>query len=165
MLEAIDAFGVFPLLLQVSGFAAMERGSEWIEPLDLIKAIYIADLEHVSAFWSSWEGFEGLVTDQKLANGHSAGFINRTLYLVRVQLAMRELPEGFTAFGKASATLQKVVASSRKLASARSGVAATPSSRELLFAICSLDLELSESLQKSGLQFARLADAVTGKLL
>jgi hypothetical protein len=71
MLETIDTWGVFPLLMQLSGHVAMEGGSEWIEPLDLIKAIYIAGLEHVSAFWSSWEGFERLVNEQKLANGHS----------------------------------------------------------------------------------------------
>jgi len=47
----------------------MERGSELIEPRDLIKAIYIADLEHVSAFWDAWEGFERLVNDEVLANG------------------------------------------------------------------------------------------------
>jgi hypothetical protein len=42
MLETIDTWGVFPLLMQLSGHVAMERGSEW--PLDLIKAIYIAGL-------------------------------------------------------------------------------------------------------------------------
>jgi hypothetical protein len=161
MLEPIDAWGVFPLLLQVSGHAAMERGSEWIEPLDLTKAIYIADLEHVSAFWNAWEGFERLVNDQKLANGHSGIYINRTLYLVRVELAMREIPEGFIELRRASPPLLKIVATARKFASERSGAVATPSSRDLLFAACSLDPELSESLQKSGLQLAKLADAVT----
>jgi hypothetical protein len=33
-------------------YAAMERGSEVIEPQDLIKAICIVDLEHVSSLWS-----------------------------------------------------------------------------------------------------------------
>jgi len=164
MLETVDAWGVFPLLLQVSGHAAMERGSEWIEPLDLIRAIYIADLEHVSTFWNSWEGFERLVNDQKLANGHSGTYISRTLYLVRIELAMRDIPDGFFGLGRASPTLQKIVTTARKSASERSGAAATPSSRDLLFATCSLDQELSESLQKSGLQLAKLADAVAGKL-
>ncbi|MGB6385913.1 MAG: hypothetical protein WBD25_03590 [Terriglobales bacterium] len=164
MLETIDAWGVFPLLLQLSGYAAMERGSEWIEPLDLIKAIYIADLEHVSAFWNTWEGFERLVNEQKLANGRSGTYINRTLYLVRVELAMRDSPDGFVGLGRASLTLQHVVSLARKFASERSGTVATPSSRDLVFATCSLDSELSECLQKSGLQLAKLADAVTGKL-
>lgn len=44
MLETIDTWGVFPLLMQLSGHVATEGGSEWIEPLDLIKAIYIAGL-------------------------------------------------------------------------------------------------------------------------
>ncbi len=160
MLETIDAWGVFSLLSIVSGYAAMERGSELIEPRDLIKAIYIADLEHVSAFWNDWEGFERLVNDERLANGHSATYINRILYLVRLELAMRDSPDGFIGLGRPSPKLQTIVATARKLASDRSGVAATPSSRELLFAACSLDPELSESLQKSGLQLAKLADAV-----
>jgi hypothetical protein len=165
MLERIDAGGVLPLLLMISGRAAMERGSEWIEPLDLIKAIYIADLEHVSVFWNAWEGFEQLVNDQKLANGYSATYINRTLYLIQMQLEMRDSPSGcFIGFGKASLTLQNVVVLARKIASDRSGVTATPSSRDFLFATCSLDPELSESLQKSGLQLAKLEVAVRGKL-
>jgi len=165
MLERIDVGGVFPLLLMISGHAAMERGSEWIEPLDLIKAIYIADLEHVSAFWDVWEGFETLVNDQKLANGYSVTYINRTLYLIQIQLAMRDSPSGtFVGFGKAALTLQNVVSLARKIASDRSGATATPSSRDFLFATCSVVPELSESLQKSGLQLAKLEAAVRGKL-
>jgi hypothetical protein len=160
MLESIDAWGVWPLLFQVSGLAAMERGSELIEPQDLIKAIYIADLEHVSVFWDTWEGFERLVNDQRLANGRSGTYINRTLYLVRLELAMRDSPDGFVGLGRPSPTLEKIVTTARKLASERSGAVTTPSSRELLFATCSADPELSEFLQKSGLQLAKLATAV-----
>jgi hypothetical protein len=58
------------LLLAVSGYATMERGSELIEPRDLIKAIYVADLEHVSSFWTDWEGFERLVTDANESQGN-----------------------------------------------------------------------------------------------
>jgi hypothetical protein len=164
MLEPTDAWGVFPLLLQVSGYAAMERGSELIEPRDLIKAIYIADLEHVSAFWIAWEGFERLVNDQKLANGRSATYINRTIYLIRLELAMREIPEGVIELRRVSPTLERMVTAARKFASDRLGAATTPSSRDLLFAACSLDPELADSLRKSGLQLAKLAEAVTGKL-
>lgn len=161
MLEPIDAWGVCALLFQVSGYAAMERGSELIEPRDLIKAIYIADLEHVSVFWDAWEGFERLVNDETLANGRSGTYINRILYLVRLEMAIRDSPDGFIGLGRPSPTLQKIVAAARKLASERSGAVATPSSRDLLFATCSLEPDLSESLQKSGLQLAKLADAVT----
>jgi hypothetical protein len=164
MLEPIDTWGVWPLLLQVSGYAAMERGSELIEPRDLIKAIYIADLEHVSAFWNAWEGFEKLVNDQRLANGRSGTYVNRTLYLVRLELAIRDSPDGFIGLGRPSPTLEKIVTAARKLAVERSGAVATPSSRDLLFATCSLDPEVSESLQKSGLQLAKLTAAVTGKM-
>ena len=47
ILKQVDAGGVLPLLFMVSGYVAMERGSEFIEPRDLVKAIYIVDLEHV----------------------------------------------------------------------------------------------------------------------
>jgi hypothetical protein len=159
-LETIDAGGVLPLLSLVSGYAAMERGSEVIEPRDLIKAIYIADLEHVSAFWNDWEGFERLVNDERLANGRSATYISRILYIVRLELAMRDSPDGFLGLGRPSPTLETLVDTARKTASDRSGVPMTPSSRDLLFAACSLDPELSKSLQKSGLQLAKLSDAV-----
>jgi hypothetical protein len=164
MLEPIDAWGVWPLLLQVSGYAAMERGSELIEPRDLIKAIYIADLEHVSAFWNVWEGFEKLVNDQRLANGRSGTYVNRTLYLVRLELAIRDSPDSFIGLGRPSPIVEKIVTTARKLAIERSGAVATPSSRDLLFATCSLDPEVSESLQKSGLQLAKLTAAVTGTM-
>ena len=68
----------------------MERGSELIEPRDLLKAIYIADLEHVSVFWNDWEGFERFVTSEKLAQGVSQTYINRTLYLFRLEMMSSE---------------------------------------------------------------------------
>ena len=160
MLEPADAGGVYPLLLQVSGYAAMERGSDLIEPQDLVKAIYIVDLEHVAAFWSAWEGFERLVNDQRLANGRSATYTNRTLYLIRIEAAMRDSPDGFIGLGNPSPILQKIVARARDLASERSDVTVTPSSRELLFATCCLDSELSQFLQKSGLQLDKLEESV-----
>jgi hypothetical protein len=44
-----DNEGPWPLLMMVSGYAAMERESEKIDPIDLIKALYIVDLEHCAA--------------------------------------------------------------------------------------------------------------------
>ncbi len=160
IIEPTDALGVWPLLLQVSTFAAKERGSDQIESRDLVKAIYIADLEHVSGFWNDWEGFERFVKGEKLAHGGTATYINRIVYLVRIELAMRDSAEGCIELTRISPMLQEVVVKARKLARESLGDAAAPSSQELLYAVCSLDHELSESLQRSGLQLSKLASAI-----
>jgi hypothetical protein len=159
-LKPVDAGGVYPMLVAVSGYAAMERGSELIEPQDLIKAIYIVDLEHVSSFWSDWEGYEKLVTKQRLDKGFSETYINRTLYLVRLELMMRENPGSFIGLGRPSPTIKEIVAAARKLTSERTGTSTTPSSRDLLFCACAQDPELSAALQESGLQLEKLTAAV-----
>ena len=84
-----DSAGVWPTLMMVSGYAAMERDSETIEVIDLVKAIYIVDLEHVARFWDDWEQFEELVSNQRLGNGMNKIYINRTLYLQNLQLSVR----------------------------------------------------------------------------
>lgn len=159
-LKLIDSRGVLPLLLMVSGYIAMERESDSIEPRDLIKAIYIVDLEHVSMFWSNWEGFERLVTNQTLIAGQSVTYINRILYLVRAEATARESSGSFSGLGIPSPALQEMIAAARKLASERTGSPTTPSSRDLLFCSCCQDLQLSAALRKSGLQFEKLTAAV-----
>ncbi len=153
MLMPVDLGGVCPLLFMVSGWAAMERSSELIEPLDLIKAIYIADLEHVLAYWDDWEGLERFVI------GNSGKYINRILYLHEIASAMKQT-EGLTMLGRPSSAYQGIVSAARELATGRTGSPNTPSSRDLLFCICSQDPELSSALQKSGLQLEKLAAAV-----
>jgi hypothetical protein len=165
ILKQVDAGGVLPLLLMVSGYAAMERGSEFIEPRDLVKAIYIVDLEHVSLFWNSWEGFERFIISEKLAEGISQTYINRPLYLLRIELAARENPGCFTGLGKPSQAIRQLVDSARTLASEREGRLGTPSSRDLLFCACSQESELSAGLEQSGLQLEKLATAVRDKRL
>jgi hypothetical protein len=161
LLRLEDALGVWPLLAGLSGYAAMERSSELIEPRDLIKAIYIADLEHVSAFWNNWEGFEKLVSTEIPGPTNSGVYINRIQYLINFDSMMRGTKEnGFTLLGRASRTLQEVVAAARSMASRRTGSASTPTSRDLLFCICSHDPELSTALQESGLQLEKLAAVV-----
>ncbi|HTC92891.1 MAG TPA: hypothetical protein VK699_05510 [Terriglobales bacterium] len=154
-----DAGGLLPLLFMVSGYAAMERGSELIEPRDLIKAIYVADLEHVSIFWNDWEGLERLVSSEKLVTGNSGVYINRILYLIGIDRMSRE-SEGVTVLGRPSQAFKEIMAAARKLASERTGAPSTPSSRDLLFCACSQDPELSAALQKSGLRLEKLAAAV-----
>ena len=155
----VDVGGVLPLLLMASGFAAMARGSELIEPKDLVRAIYIADLEHVSMFWRDWEGFEKLVTAERLANGVTETYINRPLYLIQLHSMMSQ-KEGFYALGNPSEKFKEIVAAARELASRRTGLPSTPTSRDLLFCTCSQDSELSTALQNSGLQLEKLALAV-----
>ena len=152
-LSPTDARGVLPLLLLVSGYAAMERGSESIELQDLIKAIYVADLEHVAECWDDWQGFE------KLVAGSGCDYLNRTLYLLQVYLSTRQTAGGETEavdFAKVSPTLVEVIAAARKLASHKTGVAVTPSSRQILFSACSLDQDLSQTLQRAGLNLPKL---------
>ena len=149
------------MLFLVSGYAATERGSELIEPRDLIKAIYSADLEHVSAFWDDWQGFERLVSSEKLANGATSSYINRTLYLVRLELMLRDSPGGnFMGLGHPSESFLQLVSSARSFAVQRAGTEISPSSIDLLFAACSVDGDLSAALQHSGLRLEQLAAAV-----
>jgi hypothetical protein len=160
ILKLVDTGGVVPLLFMVSGYAAMERGSETIEPYDLIKAIYIVDLEHVSMFWDNWEGFERLVSKERGVGGLPDIYINRTLYLVRLEAMSRENAGSFVGIGRPSQAFQAIVAAARTIASERAGCPGTPSSRDLLFCACSVDPELSAALQASGLQLEKLAAAV-----
>jgi hypothetical protein len=161
MLTPMDTGGVYPLLTLVSGYAAMERGSDLIEPRDLLKAIYIADLEHVSGFWNDWERFEAMVVAEPLIAGISISYINRPLYLLQVE-SIRKGARGFFGLGHPSSDFLEVVASARKFANARAGTESTPSSRDLLYGICSTNTELLEALKKSGLQLEKLATAVKG---
>src|SRR5712691_95383 len=155
LLNREDVGGILPLLLHVSGYAAMERGSELVEPRDLVKAIYVVDLEHVSRFWDDWEGLERLVAQGKLANGATEKYFNRTLYLVRVQALTEKNPGTAFEFGRASQSLIDVVAAARKIVTNREG-SGTPSSKDFLYAICSQDTELGGALKASGLATDKL---------
>ncbi len=156
ILDRKDVGGVLPLLVLVSGYAAMERGSEWVEPEDLIKAIYVVDLEHVVSFWDAGESFEKVVT------GSSGAYLNRTQYLLQVELMRRSGSNDDSVaweFGKVSRALHEIVSAARRLAAARTGNQA-PSSRDLLFSACSQNQELSRTLQAAGLNLAKLEASV-----
>ncbi len=140
----------------------MERGSELIEPIDLVKALYIVDLEHLAMFWHDWEGLERLVSDQRLVNGKSKMYINRTLYLIHLEMGMASQPDKINIFGSPSPRFQEIVNAARALASKREGIPSTPTSRDLLFCTCSHDRDLRTTLQASGLQLKELTAAVGG---
>ena len=157
-----DAAGVWPLLMMVCGHAAMERGSDSIDPIDLVKALYIVDLEHLSMFWHDWEAFERLVSNLRLVNSQSKMYINRMSYLININAGIVSQPDKINIFGIASPKLQEIVNAARALASKREGTPSTPTSRDLLFCTCSHDPELRTALQESGLQIEKLRAAVGG---
>lgn len=164
LLRREDTAGVWPLLFMLSAFAARERGSELFELCDLVKAIYIADLEHVSSLWTHWEGFERFVGSQTAATGYPKLYINRILYLIRFELVKSATPvDSFTPLGSPSLQFEQTFAAARALAKEREGEPSTPTSRDLLLAICSNDQSLSIALQESGLQLEKLRAAVKEK--
>lgn len=161
----LDRTGPWPLLIMVSGYAAKERDSEVIEPIDLVKALYIVDLEHLAKFWNDWEGFETLVSDQRLANGQSKIYINRIHYLIYLeQIRASHQPDKIHLFGSYSPKLQQIVDAARAIATQREGIPSTPTSRDLLVCTCSYDSELRASLERSGLQLDKLKAAVKGPI-
>ncbi|HEV7519883.1 MAG TPA: hypothetical protein VGP89_02210 [Candidatus Angelobacter sp.] len=158
-----DSMGPWPLLMMVSGYAAMERGSELIEAIDLIKALYIVDLEHLAMFWHDWEGFERLVSNQPLVDGQSKMYINRMYYLIYLHEVKTVTPaDKINILGSPSPKFQEIVNAARALASKREAAPSTPTSRDLLFCVCSHDPELRAALQASGLQLGKLTVAVGG---
>jgi hypothetical protein len=118
----------------------------------------------VTKFWDDWEGFEALVSNQRLGNGQTRTYINRIHYLIyfeRIRAAQK--PDSIRLFPPVSPILEKIVKAARELASKREGSGITPTSRDLLFSVCSHDPELKSALEKSGLQIEKLAEAVSGK--
>ena len=147
--------GVFHDLLPVCGWCAMQRQSKVSEPIDLVKSIYLVDLEHVSKYWSDWESFELFVLEIPLAGGRKVSYINRARELFELLMAGRETPgQQFVTFALPSLQLQEIVFAAQKQASAR-GRDLPPSSCDLLLCACREDRGLSEALQKSGLQLDR----------
>jgi len=139
----------------------MERGSDIIEPIDLLKAIYVVDLEHVAAYWYDWERFESIVSNQQLENGQFKVYINRMSYLIYLEMSMAaHPPDKIHLFGSASPKLQEIVTAARELASRREGSASSPTTRDLLFCTYSHDPEIRVMLNGSGLQFDKLKAAV-----
>jgi len=148
--------GVFHDLLPVSGWCAEQRESKVSEPIDLVKAIYLVDLEHVSKYWSDWEGFEAFIMEIPLAGGRKVSYINRARELFELFMSGREEPgRQFVTSALPSAQVQEILRAAQELASAR-GCALPPSSRDLLLCACRQDQGLSEALQKSGLRLDRL---------
>lgn len=153
--------GVFFDILGVSGWCAELRESKVSEPIDLIKAIYIVDLEHVSKYWSDWERFEAFILDIPLAGGRKVTYINRAREQFELFMAGRDDPgRQLVTFALPSLQLQEIVSAARELASAR-GRGLPLSSCDLLLCACRQDRGLSEVLQKSGLQLDRLSSDLT----
>ena len=154
-----DAGTVWPLLLTAGGLAAMERCSETIELRDLVKAIYLVDLEHVLDCWEDWHLYEKLVKSAQI--GAETPYLNRILYMISLDAVLKGAAS-FTTLGRPSAALIEVLNDAREVAMKRSGSAESPSSKDLLFCICSHDPDISKMLHDSGLQFEKLKRAVLG---
>lgn len=152
--------GIWFDLLPVSGDCAELRGSPFVEPIDLVKAIYIVDLEHVAMFWDDWRNFEAYLSRLKLANGEETGFINRIKMQLASHLAAKMNPGQFLPFPPPSNEVKELVFEARGLASTRAGRDVAPTSCDLLFCICARDPKMSSTLQTSGLQMEKLSEYV-----
>ena len=148
-------------LLPVSGWCAEHRGAKLSEPIDLLKAIYLIDLEHVSKYWDSWENFEAFILDIPLAEGRKLTYINRARAQFKIFMLGREEPGSFVSLAPPSLQVQEIVYAAQQMAASRSGDHVPPRSCDLLFCICQQNESLSEALQKSGLQLDRLVSDVT----
>ena len=151
--------GVLPLLLQSSGWCAMERGLELSEPIDLVKAIYIVDLEHVSNFWNDWQGLERFILAIPMVGGRKLTYLNRTAKLFELYIVGRDNPGQLVPFAPPSRDVQEIAFAAQELALDRNSDQ-PPSSCDLLWCACRLDTALSEALQESGLQIESLAAAI-----
>lgn len=160
MVQLVTMEGVWHHLFSMCGISSIERGAKLIEPIDLVKAIYIVDLEHVSMFWNDWRNYENFISDIVLVNGRKGGYINRTEKIVQLYMIGREKPGQFVFMATPSPMLQDIVFSAQKLAQERAGKDEAASSCDLLYCTCSQDAGLSEALQQSGLQLEKLAAAV-----
>jgi hypothetical protein len=158
--QLLEIEGVWSLVYLISCWCASDRNSEFVEALDLVRAIYIVDLEHVADYWSNWEGYEGFVAKIMLAHGRPAGYVNRTMYLLQTHLAARENPGQFIPLGRPSKALYEIVMAAKQLAHERTANDEPPSSRDFLFCTCAQDPVLSAALQQSGLRMDKLSAAV-----
>ena len=148
-------------LLPVSGWCAEHRGAKLSEPIDLVKAIYLMDLEHVSKYWDSWENFEAFVIDIPLAEGRKVTYINRAREQLKIFMAGRDEPGTFVSFAPPSLQVQEIVYAARELAASCGRGHLPPRSCDFLLCVCRQDRSLSEALQKSGLQLDRLVSDIT----
>jgi hypothetical protein len=153
--------GVWNSIFPISGWSAMERGATSVQPIDVVKAIYIVDLEHVASYWDNWLNYESLVSNIMLSDGRKTGYVNRVQRFLLAQLAGRENPGELVPFAPPSPLVVEIVFAARKLATSRNGDDEDgPSSCDLLYCICLSDTIMGETLQRSGLQFTKLAAAV-----
>lgn len=158
--QMIAIEGVWRDLFPMSSWSAEERGSQLTEPIDLVKAIYIVDLEHVSLYWDDWQKYEKFVSSIRLANGRKTGFINRMERVITAHLERRENPGHFVRMMPPSPEMQEIVLAAQEMARNRAEEDRAPSSPEFLYCACAQDSGLSESLQQAGLQIEKLRAAV-----
>lgn len=155
--------GVWFDLLPVSAECAELRGSEVIALIDVVKAIYVVDLEHVSMFWDDWRNFEAYLCTIELADGTVSGFINRAKLHLTAYIESRMDPGLVIPHVAISDDVSAVVLDANSLARSRSGTDTPATSCDILFCICRRSLQLSSSLQESGLALEQLSEYVNPK--
>jgi hypothetical protein len=161
-IKLVSVEGIWRLLLRFAGVSAEERGQGSMEFIDLIVAIYIVDLEHIVGYWDDWRNFETFVLNVPLLGGRRRPYLHRLEHMFRVWNASREAAGQLTFYPPPSADFLKVVDGARELAHARGGESFAPTSLDFLYSICCNDPPLSDLLQKSGLRFQELKEAVRG---
>ncbi|HMG86730.1 MAG TPA: hypothetical protein VK574_13445 [Terracidiphilus sp.] len=162
MMRLLEVGGIVSLLLPISGLSAELRSSETIEPIDLVKAIYIVDLEHVAMYWNDWRNFEKFVLCIPLTDGKVHSYLNRMEQYLAWQLALRENAGQLMTYPNPSQIVRQIVFDAEQIAGERERKKIPPSSCDLMFSVCKHDRSLSETLQHAGLQFELLQKEVAG---
>ena len=145
----ISLKGIWRLLLTIAGVSAEERGDKYLEPIDLVKAIYIVDLEHVAEYWDDWKNFEKFVLSMPLIQGKKHFFIHRQEYLFRYWSTARENPGQFMFVHTPSPNILEVAEMARELVESRGDENLAPTSCDFLYCACIKDSELSKQLHAS----------------
>jgi hypothetical protein len=156
----LELKGIWNLLLLFAGVSAEERGQGSMDSIDLVVAIYLADLEHVISCWDDWRHFEKFVLNVPLMGGRKRAYLHRWEHFFRIWSAIREAEGELTFCPPPSQGMVAIVKMVQEIVRARDEEGIAPTSLDFLYAICLTDSELSEELQGAGLQLQALEAAV-----
>ncbi len=139
---------------------ARERGSSTLDVRDMLGALWIADLDRLSKYWRDWEEFEDFVTAE--CRLHEP----RWAYWLHIFEASQRQKKGRLHGGmlmNQSPSLVKVWREAERLAESRNDGDLRPvlTTEDFLLAMTrQADTELSAKMVKTGLNVARLEEAV-----
>lgn len=127
-----------------------------MDPIDILVAIYVVDLEHVANLWDDWTQLETLVLSVPVMGGRTRTYLNRHEYMFRVWSAAKQTAGTLTFYPSPSAGVVAVAEKAQELARARNEERIGVTSLDCLYSICLIDAELSEALLNSGLNLQKL---------